>query len=367
MLTDDLRKSLSAVLLDRLSVSVNAVVVRTYVGDAIALRLPANLTRVADYAEWMIDETLSQPTSAEFVKLVRAVSDAAIIAAKIATLVQLAGNLESGATTWVPVGLQSRVDWKLEQDPCEAGEGEPFLNRKNFRELLPRLPPDLPPAPACTVVSADRGHGKTYLRDYCRYYASQWGDLNVITSAVPSSGVPSLTPDMVADEIASRLGTKQTRRPRKHESDNRRGEDLADWIVSFTPKRAVPPLVMLDGYDHTDLPASVHAFILELVKRTTSDAEVAASRLRLVLLGYPAGKLQEHNITKHTPCILGFVDKEDVRAWFVRKFPGLPDYIYDDTTDAVLDGVPNNGELRMRMLCTKVRTAALELKEEMAA
>ena len=127
-----------------------------------------------------------------------------------------------------------------------------------------------------------------------------------------------------------------------------------NWIVGYTPLRQAPALAMFDGFGHVDVPAPVHAFIEELVLSLQND-EDARARLRVVLLGYDAARLENRSIDFQR-CVLEYVDAGEIRKWFEKQNPGQPEYRYSETVDEIESRVPD-GNLRMRVLCNLVHAA----------
>jgi hypothetical protein len=336
--------------------AVANVIVAGYVGEALALTMPA-LPTSRQVAQWMVDRALERPDPHLLIRIVRKVDN---LDPRMASLVHLADELEDDPARWRSTTPLGPIDWSTNGDPLNVKDGSPFVDRVGFRRLLPRH--GSLDTPVCTVILGDRGDGKSYLHEFCKQLAQYWGQgqpdpLRVAYSECPSGNLSHLDATMVADDLAAGLGTDFTKRPRQHEDPERNAQNLLRWIVDYTPSRPLPALVMLDGFDSAAVadrvPQDVHLFIEDLVEAVQEDPEVAA-RMRVVLLGYDVGRLEARNLRYETS-VLEWVDQQAVVDWFRKRYPGEPDYRYEDAAAFIIDRLPAQGPHRMRHLCSLVR------------
>jgi len=336
--------------------SVPNTVVAGYVGETLALSMPT-LPSSRQVAQWIVDRALERPDPRLLINLVRKVDNQD---PSMASLVRLADELDADPGLWRSTTPLGPIDWSDDGDPLNVKDGSPFVDRAEFRRLLPRH--GRLDTPACTVILGDRGHGKSYLHEFCKQLAQYWGQgqpdlLRVGYSECPSSNLSHLDATMVADDLAAGLGTDFTKRPRQHEDPERNAQNFLHWIVDYTPARPLPALVMLDGFDSKGVadrvPDDVHMFIEGLVEAVQEDPEVAA-RMRVVLLGYDLGRLEAQKLRYQTS-VLEWVDQQAVSDWFRKRYPGEPDYRYDDAAAFIIDRLPGQGPHRMRHLCSLVR------------
>ena len=359
MVTENQQKALKVLLMPWLGSNPTTAVVEPFVGVELSLRLPVS-TAVIQVAEWIIDQALTQDRPTMLIRIIRRLDDGS---SRVASLVELADRLEADPSGWrAPV---PEVDWSLEGDPLQVLDGRPFVDRSAFRRLIPRLG-SLHDTPSCTLVQGNDGHGKTYLTEFCKGLASYWERkqpnlLRVGSSQCPTSTLSDLTPDLPAIDLATGLDADFTMMPRPHEDEHRYARNLATWILETTPEGALPALAIFDGFDRAGVPAPVLTFIEELVAGAQQDAD-AASRLRIMLLGYDQGRLEKADLAFET-CVLEHVGSSHLDRWFRKRYPGQPSFRYEDTVDMIADRLPDDGSMRMRRLNALVRAAGAGFKE----
>jgi len=352
-MNDTQQKALLAVLVRHLSVNPGIAQVELFVGS-LALEMPV-FHRPLDTARWILDRALAQPGPTLLIHIVRLLDNGD---AALASLVELADGLAADPEIWRSITPLGQIDWSTAGDPLEVRDGRPFIDRDAFRSRLPRL--GRLDSPGCTVVKGDSGHGKSYLHEFLRQLADQWGQgtsrlLRVGYSACPSSNRSGLTAEMVAYDLAPDLQTEFARRPRKHEDPHRYARNLVSWLTDYTPPGPLPALVILDGFDAGDddrVPEDVYTFIEGLVAAVQKDQEVKA-RMRLVLLGYDLGRLESRELEFATE-VLEWVDAAAIAGWFRKRYPDEPEYRYTDTADEIHRQLPDDS-MRMRHLCNLVR------------
>lgn len=349
MLTEDDLKYLRARFLNCLTIPVQIAVLGSYVPPEAAAEPPPHVFphRIVG---WILDEARKAPVPRYFLAILDEVEgNAGALPPHIANY---AAGIRDDLRTWEPLGAAGTDSRTLEDDPDEVLDGGPFVDRASFRGLLPRGAGD--GAPLTIVVQGGVGAGKSYLHEFCRRLRDHWGDeLRVGYANLDTSSVRSLSPRIPAYLLAGSLGTDRRRAPRRHEDPHRYASNLATWILTATPESPLPALALLDGFDHPQLPDPLHTFVLELARGLQQDPQ-AQGRMRLVLLGYDTGRLERDGI-EFERCVLEHVDRAHLDAWFRARYPGRPDYAYEDVIDEILGLLPPDGPERMKALCTLVR------------
>jgi hypothetical protein len=339
-------------LLQRLPGNPGPAMVAPYVGAELTLEMPV-VQSVRDAARWILDQVLAQPQPRLLIRLIRMVDDGDV---RMASLVEVAESLDADPARWRSTTPTGEVDWSPLGDPLQVRDGRPFVDRNGFRGLIPRV--GSPESPPCTVVLGDSGHGKTYLYEFLKQLADQWGQdtLRVAYSACPSSNPSELDAEMIAFDLAPDLRTDFSKKPRRHEDPHRYARNLVHWICDATPAGPLPSLVILDGFDHRSLGDDVHTFIEGLIESVQTDPDVTA-RLRVLLLGYDVGRLESRGL-ELTSSVLEWVDEGAIAQWFRKRYPNEPEYRYNDTAAQIHEMLPEEGSLRMRNLCSLVRMIA---------
>lgn len=348
MLSNDQCRVLQALILPLLGTNPNVEIVSLLVGDDIALDMPT-VNRPYTLAQWIVNKALSQNTPDVLIKLVGAVDN---LDAGAASIVQLAEHLEADPSGWRGGRRGRAVDWNLTGDPLEVDDdGGPFLDRERFRRLLPRI--GVEDGPTCILVQGAQGSGKTYLSKFCTRLSREREELRVGYASLGASGSRSVGPDTPALDLAKGLQTSLAREPRWHEDPHRYARNLAAWIASHTPKKPIPALAILDEVEGPNLPDAIHTFVQDLVRRIQTDPN-ASARLRVVLLGYDAARLEEAGLEFET-CILEFIDAPHIDAWFRSRYPARESYEYEDTVAMILDRVREHGSSRLHKLCARIQ------------
>jgi hypothetical protein len=191
----------------------------------------------------------------------------------------------------------------------------PFVDRDSVREAVADM--DRPSGWSGLVVRGPRQVGKTYLCEFLGHMKVQsWsGDriAPVILERERSYAMP-------LEELARRLalavrpGQADTNPPPKllDQKDERWAADLAVWLAGLIDLSGCRVWVVLDGFDHPDVPPPVHELIAGL-------AEQAAWRanFRLVLLGYaPPQPWPDHIERNIRPENLAYVTAAQLREFF---------------------------------------------------
>jgi len=264
------------------------------------------------------------------------------------SLLDLRAQLQADPSQWVPAGVSQVIAWSVESDPLTVDDGRPFVDRKDFRNLLPRL--HKLDTPNCLLIQGDEGAGKSYLHDFCKSVVNgRKGSFFVGYTKLGSSGLATLPPRLPAMEIAAGLGTAVEGMPTEHEDPHRDAKNLAAWIAHFTPKRPVPGLAVFDDVGASGVNEAVHTFIHELIGFIQTNSSVA-DRLRVVLIGYDPQRLIDKDL-KYQTHILEHVYAPQIDEWLRQRYPNRPNYLYEDTARQIAARIPQAGSTRMRSLC----------------
>lgn len=358
MLSSDQRETLTEFILVQLPANPSIASIAIFVGDDVAADLPL-LPTIRDISVWMIDQALRQQTPDILISLIRTVDNGQ---GELGSIISLADELTANAQLWLDWFSTNSRDVTTGGDPLHVEDGRPFIDRTAFRNFLPRPDsPEVAEAPACILVEGDIGSGKTYLYEYCKRLASHWQNFNVGCTTVGAGNVRYMTPEMASVDIARGFGTNLSRRPRVHEDPHRYARNLVTWITEFTPDRNVPSLAIFDGFDAAGVTEPMHTFIEELIRAVHTD-EQARKRMRVLLLGYDASRLENQEL-EFSRCPLEFLDSTHIETWLERRFPDQPHYRYEDTAAIIEEQLPAGGEMRLHQLCNLVFVAMGEFRE----
>ncbi|MBR0820268.1 hypothetical protein [Bradyrhizobium liaoningense] len=348
MLSPPQRQVLARLILDQLSTSPSVQEIGTWVVPSARFEVP-NSGFTINLAEWIVTSALAQSTPDQLVVVIRRADNQQ---PGIESLLALATQLENTPNIWVPVAFSAVISWSPNDDPLTVLDGRPFVDRANFRDLLPRT--QQPDTPKCVLVQGEEGHGKSYLHDFCRSFAEGRRDFFVGYTKIGSSGLASLSPRDLAIEIGGGLDTNFNSFPPDHADPHRHAKDLASWVLSFTPKRRVPGLAVFDDVGASGVNDGVRTFIHTLIRSVQDDA-AAAEKLRVVLIGYDEKRLQSEKLNYQT-YVLEYVDSAAVELWLRKQYPGRPDYLYEETIKQLNVRVPLSGSTRMRSLCNHLHS-----------
>jgi hypothetical protein len=332
----------------RLPAAIDGGIAAAYVGPEAAARMPA-APRLEIIAKWMIDEVLRQPTPDRFIYVVHTADDQQ---GGIASLVELAASLEANPSLWKPLG-GARLDWALDADPLAVSDGRPFVDRRGFRQLLPRL--GAADTPSCVLVTGDQLEGKSYLNDFCRAFATSRGDMKIgyarATSRVTYSDSPRNIVTTLAFDLDAPINEDE---PLVHPEPERDAENLASWIARYIPERPVPALAILDEFGRAGVKEAYHRFIIALARNVQTDPRVAR-RLRVVLIDYDKDRLLRADIA-HEHYVLEPVEAPQIADWFRRQYPGQLDIRYESAGKMIESKVLAKPRAeRMEFLNNKVR------------
>lgn len=358
MISQPQHKTLASLLFQRLPSPVDGQTVVGYLSEEVAFQLPSS-TKNYITATWIIDQLLRQATPDRFVALVRVVDDQQ---AGMASLTKLADELEATPALWQPLGAAPAIDWAIDSDPLAIGDGRPFVDRVGFRSLLPRR--GAADSPSCVLVTGDTGDGKSYLSDFCSAFAEGRDDLR-IAYANAGANPQHLVPRIPATTLALRLGVDFEAEPVEHEELFRDAENLASWIVHYSPKRDIPAVIILDEFGREGVSEPVHKFIAMLVRSIQQDEAVRA-KLRVILIDYDRSRLITEKL-EHELYVLEAVEPAHVADWFRRCFPNHPDYRYDSTAQSIVTQVAAlERSQRMRTINLKMQVAGQKFARPLA-
>ena len=359
MISSDEYEALIRLLQADLPASADGARLLGYVGPEAADRVPT-ATHLRALARWIVDEVLRQPTPDRFVFIVKSLDVGRL---GIASLVALADGLDNGAIAWAPLAGAS-LDWAIDADPLTVAPNRPFIDRRGFRQLLPRA--GACDTPACTVVSGERFQGKSYLKDFCLAFSgSRGGRLAVAYTRFPESGAYDGSARIYALEIAEALSVSAQDEPPEAADDERDALGLANWIGHYQPERAMPALVIFDEFGKAEVSDAQHRFIIELARLVQTDGWVRR-RLRLILIDYPVDRLSWEGIV-YEPHVLELVESTHIADWLRKTFPGRPPFLYENSAariqrklDLHMAGAPPGAPMqRMKLLDLALRGVRL--------
>ncbi|WP_326540922.1 ATP-binding protein [Pseudorhodoferax sp.] len=349
-MTPEQYKTLVTLIASRVPAAVDAQFVKNLTGLVLTAGIPTATTTDA-VARWLLDEVMRQPVPQSFMMLVYAVNDQQQGAA---SLVEMADRLANDPTLWRPLD-GARQDWSIDTDPLAVIDGRPFVDRRGFRALLPRF--GAPDSPPCVLVTGDSSAGKSYLHEFCRALASGRNGQSIGYARVPSNGLATDTPRVLAEQLALDLELSFDSQPAEHAEPERDAENLAHWITHYLVERPVPALAILDEFGRPGLSDAHHRFVLTLARCQQDDARVR-ERMRLVLIDYPKERLLEAGIV-HEHYVLELIEPHHLAAWFRSRYPGHPEYRYDSTAQRIAERMLQlQPHQRMNQMNNLVRAAA---------
>jgi hypothetical protein len=272
-------------------------------------------------ARLIINVVLALPTPAQ---LIAVITEADNAQSGFQSLLDLKARLEADPSQWAPTGVRPGMAWSIDSDPLIVDDGRPFVDRKNFRDLLPRL--HKLNTPTCLLIEGDEGTGKSYLHEFCKSCVKgRKGSFFVGYTKLGSNELATSPARLPAMDIASGLETALEAYPAEQADPHRDAKNLAAWIINFTPKRAVPGLAVFDDVGTSGVDEAVHTLIYELIESIQKNPPVA-DRLRVVLIGYDPQRLVAKNL-QYATHILEHVDTPQIDEWLRMRYPNRPDYL----------------------------------------
>ena len=342
--------TLRSLMVLRMPAAVDANFITNIPAPELAAKMPTS-TRVGNIASWLVDEVLRRPKPDYFINVVYFAND---MQPGMASLVALADSLSADPLLWTPLN-SARPDWTIDSDPLDIADGRPFVDRRGFRELLPRL--DAVDTPPCILVTGGTAEGKSYLYDFCRAFMMGREGVRVGYARIPPNAVDTSSPRALAERLALDLDLSFDDQPDEHAEPERDAENLATWIARYSPERAVPALAILDEFGRDGVSDAHHKFVTVLAQRIQQDPLIR-TRLRLVLIDYDRDRLAKAGIT-HGHYVLEPVEPGHIETWFRMRHPNHPDYRYQNAAQKIADRLNQlQPTVRMERLNNLVRAAS---------
>jgi hypothetical protein len=163
--------------------------------------------------------------------------------------------------------------------------GRPFLGRRELRHALAQL--SQPRAEGILVVNGPARSGKSYSIELIRY-VTHWDDKFLVAAVdVKWQSSGQIGPDELLRGIALQLGFRLDNFPGQRSQSSRWVRELADWFNGEVRQSGKTCWIVLDGFDHPDIPMET----LELIHRLMLQAIRGSENLRLILLQYSENQL----------------------------------------------------------------------------
>ena len=191
------------------------------------------------------------------------------------------------------------------------------------------------------VVAGPKNVGKSYCHQYVAYLRlNMWDGDRIAQVNLDEQRDYAMGPADLARRLVLAIQKRDEPLPPPQPSSkkDRWASDLAVWLAGQVDLAGVRAWILLDGFDHPDVPPETHSFIATLL------GEAATRRnLRVILLGY-SQVMPEHierNI-KREP--LAFLTANDILNFFneldgLRPFRVHPQYAIDGKpADAFVQG-----------------------------
>jgi hypothetical protein len=150
------------------------------------------------------------------------------------------------------------------------------LLRRHLRELSDVT------GPRVLLVDGPLGSGKSHTVALIRHLSLQ-RQFRIALVDVEQEAFHALLPADVAQRLMLQLGGSDAAMPAQlHQQTSRYVVQLSDWVVAHIQRSAAEWWIVFDGFDHADVPVETRDFIARLAM----DADVRATNLRIVLLGW---------------------------------------------------------------------------------
>jgi hypothetical protein len=163
--------------------------------------------------------------------------------------------------------------------------GRPFIGRRLLRNALARL--NRPRAEGILVVNGPPRSGKSYSLELISY-VTQWRGTSLLAAVdVKSQASGHIGPAQLLRNLAVQLRFPLDNFPRQHSQSSRWVRELADWFNREVRQSGKTCWIVLDGFDHQDIPLET----LELIYRLMLQASRGSESLRLILLQYSENQL----------------------------------------------------------------------------
>jgi hypothetical protein len=162
--------------------------------------------------------------------------------------------------------------------------GVVFVDRHGFRAALRQLCGS--PARRVLAVDGPEKCGKSYTHHLISY-VTQNCTTSVARVRLDGEQYTLFGPDKLARKIARLMGRNDMADhvPSAADSSSPAGwvGELCDWLSGAAAQSGGLWMIVLDGFDHKDLPSATKDMVVELVHRSANDT----TALRTVLLSYP--------------------------------------------------------------------------------
>jgi hypothetical protein len=202
----------------------------------------------------------------------------------------------------------------------------PFVDRKEVRDALAYM---ADPQGWCgLVLVGPRKVGKTYCHQFLTYLRSvAWGSDRIAQVNLEREKDYRLAPVELARRLVLAVRQMDVQVPGQvpGQRNDRWASDLAVWLANQADQAGTRVWVVLDGFDHPDVPEETHNFIATLAAEAVTRTE-----LRLVLLGYSPrlGDDIESNLWRKP---LNYLTADDLQEFFDdlerrRPYRGKPIY-----------------------------------------
>lgn len=251
--------------------------------------------------------------------------------------------------------------WFAVEDPLKAHflhDGRAFVDRTDLRTCLADL--NQGTGKRVLVVNGDPISGKSYSLRLIAELAERHGyqlasvDLKdeVVTKFGPDDLVRSIARQMKLENIDSI--------PAQQSMDSRWVQDLRDWVVGEARTTNQRWWLVLDGFDHRDLPPETQQLIEHLLKQV----DTKLPGVRLVLLSYTRPlprEIRRYVLNEQIPPI----GRGHLESFFQRLFEESGKTFTDGSVaqavDTVLGLVPAEDPDRLYYLAEAVETVATTL------
>ena len=165
---------------------------------------------------------------------------------------------------------------------CFLHAGRVLINRSELRSELVDLCSDQ--GSRVLVVNGDPVSGKSYSMQYIAFLADKFGHDRAYID-IKHEIYTTFGPDTLARRIGWQLRfsvAEVQSIPTRQAQDARWATEIGDWIIGASKWDGTPRWIVLDGFDHPDLPPETQ----HLIEYLMWQIETVKPPLRLVLLGY---------------------------------------------------------------------------------
>lgn len=233
----------------------------------------------------------------------------------------------------------------------EVSDG-PFVDRDSLRKHLRKLLDD--DANPILLVNGGHGSGKSYSARMIVEDLARQADIQVAPLKVePISASIWEIHDMASDLV--RWLSTQSREPPTHAVlGDRLAGLLADWTADEIGRSGDGLWILLDGFDHPDLPEASSKYIDELLAMMGADERL--ERTRMILFEFDAQRLD--SLTQnYNSLVLHLPDQNEVLDYFTIRFPGLSELHWESASAVAMENLPQGGPTFMPKLQRNIRRA----------